>query len=131
MDRGATRAIDGHARNADEKLRCGQIRSTGKQQCVALAPGDTLLFPCGTYLTTSQLLISVSSVTIDGSGCATIHDAGSGTSAVLVIGANETTMPSYGPAVALSATANELATSFTTVSSLGVGPGDYVYIHQG
>ena len=96
-----------------------------------LVPGDTLLFPCGTYLTTSQLLISVSGVTIDGSGCATIHDVGSGISSVLVIGANGTTMPSYGPAVALGATAKELATSFTTVSSLGVSPGDYVYIHQG
>ena len=32
----------------------------------ALVPGDTLLFPCGTYLTTSQLLISVSNVTLDG-----------------------------------------------------------------
>ena len=101
------------------------------QAIAALVPGDTLLFPCGTYLTTSQLLINVSSVTIDGSGCATIHDVGSGISSVVVIGANETTMPSYGPAVALSATANELATSFTTVSSLGVSPGDYVYIHQG
>ena len=97
----------------------------------ALVPGDTLLFQCGTYLTTSQLLVSVSNVTIDGSGCATIHNAGSGTSGILVIGANGTTSPSYGPAVALNATAKELATGFTTVSSLGVKPGDYVYIHQG
>jgi hypothetical protein len=97
----------------------------------ALVPGDSLVFPCGTYMTTSQLLVSVSNVTIDGSGCATIHGAGSGTAAILVIGANETTAPSYGPTVALKATAQELATSFTTVSRLGVRPGDYVYIHQG
>ena len=97
----------------------------------ALVPGDTLLFPCGTYLTTSQLLVSVSNVTIDGSGCATIHDTGSGTAGVLVIGSNGTTAPAYGPTVPLLATANELANRFTTVSSLGVSPGDYIYIHQG
>src|SRR5207244_2992235 len=97
----------------------------------ALVPGDTLLFPCGTYLTTSQLLISVSNVTIDGSGCATIHSAGSGKAGVLVVSANGTTMPSYGPPVALSETAKELDTSFSTVANLGVSSGDYVYIHQG
>ena len=97
----------------------------------ALVPGDTLLFPCGTYLTTSQLLISVSNVTLDGSGCATIHSAGSGKAGVLVVGANGTTMPSYGPPVALSETAKELDTSFSTVANLGVSSGDYVYIHQG
>src|SRR5437879_13072220 len=57
----------------------------------ALVPGDTLLFPCGTYLTTSQPLVSVSNVTIDGSGCAPIYDTGSGTAGVLVIGSNGTT----------------------------------------
>ena len=32
----------------------------------ALAPGDTLLFPCGTYLTTYQLFINVTNVTKTG-----------------------------------------------------------------
>src|SRR5881409_3188041 len=95
----------------------------------ALAPGDTLLFPCGTYLTTSLLFINVTNVTVDGSSCATIHNTSSG--AVMLIGGSGNGNPNYSPAVALSATANELDTSFTTVSSLGVGPGDYVHLQQG
>ena len=95
----------------------------------ALQPGDTLLFPCGTYLTTSQLTLNLSNITIDGSSCATIHNTSSGT--VLAIGGNGNGNPNYGSAVALSATANELATSFSTTSSLGVSPGDYVLLQQG
>jgi len=49
----------------------------------------------------------------------------------MVIGGSGNGNPSYGGAVALSATANELATSFTTGSSLGVRAGDYVRIQQG
>jgi hypothetical protein len=48
----------------------------------------------------------------------------------MVIG-NGAFLGSYGTAVALSATANELSTSFTTVSSVGVNAGDYVYVSQG
>ena len=95
----------------------------------ALAPGDTLLFPCGTYLTTYQLFINVTNVTVDGSSCATIRNTSSGT--VMVIGGSGNGNPNYSSPVALSATANELDTSFTTVSSLGVSPGDYLYLQQG
>jgi len=98
----------------------------------ALQPGDTLLFPCttnSTYLITSQVTINVSNVSVDGSNCAIIHDTASG--AIMVIGGSGNGNPYYGPAVALIATANELAASFTTVSSLGVAAGDYVYLHQG
>ena len=95
----------------------------------ALTPGATLLFPCGTYLTTSQLTVNISNITIDGSGCATIHNTGSGT--VFVIGSGGNVRPNYGPAVALSTTAKELDTSFTTVSGLGVVPGDYVRLQEG
>src|SRR5947208_14661600 len=95
----------------------------------ALAPGDTLLFPCGTYLTTYQLFINVTNVTVDGSSCATIRNTSSGT--VMLIGASGNGNPNYSSPVALSATANELDTSFTTVSSLGVSPGDYLYLQQG
>ena len=95
----------------------------------ALAPGDTLLFPCGTYLTTYQLFINVTNVTVDGSSCATIHNTSSGT--IMVIGGSGNGNPNYGPAVALSAAANELATSFTTASNLGVSAGDYVLLQQG
>ena len=66
---------------------------------------------------------------MDGSSCATIHSTGSGT--VMVIGGSGNNNPNYGSAVALSSTANELATSFTTVSSLGVSAGDYVLLQQG
>ena len=95
----------------------------------ALTSGATLLFPCGTYLTTSELTVNISNITIDGSSCATIHNTGSGT--VMVIGAGGNVSPNYGPAVALSATASELNTSFTTVSGLGVAPGDYVRLQEG
>src|SRR5437867_10074961 len=96
---------------------------------LALAPGDTLLFPCGTYLTTYQLFINISNVTVDGSSCATIHNISSAT--VMLIGGSGNGNPNYSPPVALSTTANELGTSFTTVSSLGAGPGNYVYLQQG
>jgi len=98
----------------------GQINSDGT------SGSDTLLFPCGTYLTTSQLsTITRANVIIDGSSCATIHSIASGGN-ILVIGNTST-----GPTVALSTIAYELSTSFTTTSSLGVNPGDYVWIHQG
>ena len=95
----------------------------------ALAPGDTLLFPCGHYLIASQLSISTANVTIDGSSCAVIQ--GTVPSGNIMVVGNGLFMGSYGPAVALNATANELDTAFTTVSNLGVFAGDYVYISQG
>ena len=94
----------------------------------ALQPGDTLLFPCtanSIYAINGQLTINVTNVTVDGSGCAIIQDAAASGN-ILVIGNIST-----GTAVALSAVAYELSTSFTTTSPLGVNPGDYVYIHQG
>ena len=100
-----------------------------KNAIATLTSGDTLLFPCGTYLTTYQLFINVTNVTVDGSSCATIRNTSSGT--VMVIGGSGNGNPNYSSPVALSATANELDTSFTTVSSLGVSPGDYVYLQQG
>jgi Big-like domain-containing protein/pectate lyase-like protein/immunoglobulin I-set domain protein len=98
----------------------------------ALQPGDTLLFPCtssSTYLLSSQLTLNISNVTVDGSSCAILHNLSSG--AVMVIGGSGDGNPNYGSAVALSSTANELATTFTTVSSLGVAPGDYLLLQQG
>jgi hypothetical protein len=95
-----------------------------------LVNGDTLEFPAGTYKVSSQLTINVSGVTIDGSSnTATIFGTASG-GEIMVIG-NGAFLGSYGTAVALSATANELSTSFTTVSSVGVNAGDYVYVSQG
>ena len=112
----------------------------------AMQPGDTLLFPCttsSTYLINSQLTIIqnshgvlLSDVTVDGSGCAIIKDqysnTGTPTGKIMVIGGTGRSIDAnYGSAVALSAVANELSTSFTTVSSLAVNPGDYVYLCQG
>jgi len=112
----------------------------------AMQPGDTLLFPCttnSTYLINSQLTIIqnshgvlLSDVTVDGSGCAIIKDqysnAGTPTGKIMVIGGTGIGIDAnYGPTVALSATANELSPSFTTVSGLGVNPGDYVRLQQG
>jgi len=94
-----------------------------------LTSGSTLFFPCGTYKTSSQLTLNRSNITVDGGSCAIIRNTASG--AILVIGGSGNGNPNYGSAVALSATANELATSFTTVSSLGVAPGDYIRLQQG
>ncbi len=66
---------------------------------------------------------------MDGSSCAVIHNTSSGT--VMVIGGSGNGAPNYGSTVALSATANELATSFSTVASLGVAAGDYIRLQQG
>jgi hypothetical protein len=49
----------------------------------------------------------------------------------MAIGGSGGGAPNYGPAVDLSSTADELATSFTTVSSLDVTAGDYVLLQQG
>ena len=95
----------------------------------ALTSGSTLLFPCGTYLTMAQLNINTSNVTVDGGSCATIHNTASGT--VMVFGASGNTIPNVGPAIPLSAAANELDTTFATVSTLDVVPGDYVALLQG
>ena len=90
-----------------------------------LVPGDTLLFPVGTYLVTSQLTINLSNITVDGSSnTAIIHNTSGGTG--IRFGQD-----SLGSAIALSATANEGATSFTTTSNLGVSTGNYVYLKQG
>ena len=94
----------------------------------ALTSGASLVFPCGTYLTSSALTINISNVTVNGSSCATIHDTGSGT--IMYVGGSGGN-PSYGSAITLSATANELATSFTTDSSLGVSAGGYLLLQQG
>ncbi len=94
----------------------------------ALQPGDTLSFPCGTYLTTSQLTLQTSGVTVDGGGCATIRNTASGI--VMVIGASGNTIPNIGPAIPLSAIANELDPGFATVSALGVVAGDYVALQE-
>ncbi len=113
-----------------------------------MQPGDTLYFPCtsggSTYRITSQLTISLTSggvplsnVIVEGdpSGCVTIKDGYTGPyqQAILLVGGdvNGNPNPRLDTAVPLNATANELATSFTTTSSLGVAPGDYVYLCQG
>jgi hypothetical protein len=95
----------------------------------ALTPGASLVFPCGTYLTSSTLFINVSNVTINGSSCATITNSSSYT--VMVIGGSGNGDPNFGSTVAVSSTANELSTSFTTASSLGASAGSYVLLQQG
>lgn len=114
----------------------------------ALQPGDTLYFPCtsggSTYVITAQLAIIrngnqvlLSNITVEGdpSGCVTIKDECTGPyqGAIMLIGgdSNGNPNPSLGTAVSLGAVANELSTSFTTVSSLGVAAGDYIYLCEG
>lgn len=110
--------------------------------CIALlVNGDTLEFPAGTYKISSQLRINVSNVIIDGSSnAATILSATTGQGPYLLIGTqginNNTVSCSGWPGIAagsaLSATANETATSFSTTSTLsGVTAGSYAFLVQG
>src|SRR5207237_501732 len=78
----------------------------------------------------SQLTLNRGEVTVNGGGCATIRRTGSSGS-IMVIGGTGNGNPNLGPAIALSATAAELSTTFTTASSLAVSPGDLVYLHEG
>jgi len=106
----------------------------------ALQSGDTLLFPAGTYEVTGDIhLDNKNNFIVDGSnGAATINLNGN-TNAIYVgqSGCGEDynnrnfTGSCIGPAIQLSATASELSTSFTTVSSLGVAPGDFILIEEG
>jgi len=104
--------------------------------CIGLlAPGDTLLFPAGTYRNSSLLTINVTNVTVDGSNnTATILNTATGAGAVgMRIGQAGigNTNAALGATHALAATADELGTSFTTTTSLSAGAGSYVYLQQG
>ena len=99
-----------------------------------LQPGDTLLFPQGTYLIKSSLTIDVANVTVDGSSnTATILADTTLTGSMVRFGnpSGFCVACSLGPSVSLAFTAGELFPGFITSSSLGVNPGDYVYISQG
>jgi hypothetical protein len=107
-----------------------------------LANGDTLEFPAGTYLVTSLNPITVNNVTIDGSSnTATIKSTTTQQGPFFVVGSSglgQTNSPhcSGWPGVsngsALSATANENATSFSTTSALsGISTGGYVLLLEG
>jgi hypothetical protein len=108
----------------------------------ALAPGDTLEFPEGTYLVTSLHPISVSGVTIDGSNNTakiiskttqggpffTIGHGGLGQTGNVTCSG----WPGAGSGAPLSATANEQSSTFSTNSALsGVSAGSYVLLLQG
>ena len=98
-----------------------------------LVPGDTLEFPSGTYKVSSTLVINVTGITIDGSNnAATISNTAGTTTGILVgQGGIGNTNAAIASGVPLSATANEGATTFSTVSSLGASVGSYVYLQQG
>jgi hypothetical protein len=96
----------------------------------ALTSGATLVFPAGTYKVTGVLTINVPNVAIDGSNnTATISMQSS--SGSLRFGACSGISCSLTNGVALAATANELATSFTTDDSFGASAGSYIFINQG
>ena len=108
----------------------------------ALAPGDTLEFPEGSYLVSSLHPITVSGVTIDGSNNSakiiskttqagpffTIGHGGLGQTGNVTCSG----WPGSGSGSSLSATASEQSSTFTTDSPLsGVSPGSYVLLLQG
>ena len=120
--------------------------TTAINDCIAaLANGDTLEFPAGTYLVSALNPINVSNVTIDGSSnTATILSTTSQNGPVVLIGQSGFGTNSGSPVCAsggnaaikagssLSATANEQATTFTTASTLsGISAGSYVLLQQG
>jgi hypothetical protein len=108
----------------------------------ALAPGNTLEFPEGTYLVTSLNPITVSGVTIDGSSNTakiiskttqggpffTIGHGGLGQTGNVTCSG----WPGAGSGASLSTTANEQSSTFSTDSALsGVSAGSYVLLLQG
>lgn len=105
------------------------------RQCIGfLQPGDTLLFPAGTYKITSSLVVDVANITVDGSLNTAVILASPTLSGPMLEFGNPSGFCfgcSLGSSVSLSSIATELSTSFTTTSSLGVNAGDYVYISQG
>ena len=96
--------------------------------CIALlVPGDTLLFPAGTYKISSTLNnITVSNVTIDGSsGAATIK--GSVGAELWDIGNS-----AHSSAITVNATANELSQTITANwSTIGATSGSYLSVQEG
>jgi hypothetical protein len=117
--------------------------TTAIKTCISqLVAGDTLEFPAGTYHVSSQLTVDVSNVIIDGSNnTAVIINKQTGQGPVFLVGkpglegsnvACSGSWPGIASGSALSATANETATSFSTTSALsGVGVGSYVLLLQG
>jgi len=91
----------------------------------ALHAGDVLLFPCGTYKTTSQLTIN-KSVTVDGSGCATIKNSSGGSNIISMSGGGlSATTP-------LTAFTSDRATTVTAnLSAIGASAGDYLVLSEG
>jgi hypothetical protein len=130
------------------KTTCGAVGNgvandtAAVNSCIALlVSGDTLEFPAGTYLVTALNAINVSNVTIDGSSNTAIVTSKTtqqgplfivGTAGFAIGGLACTGRPGIASGFALSATANETATSFSTASALsGVGVGSYVQLLQG
>lgn len=90
-----------------------------------LTSGGTLLFPCGTYKTTSQLTIN-KSVTVDGSGCAIIRNATAGSNVLSMSGgglSSTTPVTSTTPDQATGAVAN--------FSAIAATAGSYVLLSEG
>jgi hypothetical protein len=122
------------------KTNCGALGDGATDDTAAintciglLGSGDTLEFPAGTYRVTAQLTINVSGVTIDGSNnTATILNTAASTVGILIgQGGIGNTNAAIGSGVALSTTASEQTSSFTTVSSLGASVGSYVFLQEG
>jgi hypothetical protein len=92
----------------------------------ALHAGDVLLFPCGTYKTTSQLTVN-KSVTVDGSGCATLKNSSSGSNILSMSGSG------MSATTALTAFTGDQATTVTANFSAigGVSAGDYLVLSEG
>jgi hypothetical protein len=98
----------------------------------ALTPGATLLFPCGTYLTSSGLNpIAVNNVTVSGqtacsSGTVTLRSTGSG-STLLQVGSG----PNLSSPTAITATTADMDPTFqANFSAIGAGVGDYVFLSE-
>lgn len=126
------------------KSTCGAVGNgvaddtTAIQTClndVTSGNGDTVLCPSGTYKITGALTINKSNWTWDGSSNAcTLSDTRTSAGAIgFQVGQNGigSGNAALGGAIALNATVNEGAITFTTVSSLGASVGSYVYLSQG
>jgi hypothetical protein len=92
----------------------------------ALQSGDTLYFPCGTYLVATALnTIAVSNVTVEMNNCATLHTTAGRYALSIGHGGLSASTP-------LTADAAVGATSFqANFSAIGLVSGDYAVLEEG
>ncbi len=115
----------------DVKTNCGALGDGANDDTAAintcisqLAPGDTLLFSCGTYKVSSQLTLP-NNVVADGKSCAVIKGTVGGGNLILESGGISSSTP-------LTANSSVGDTTFqANLAAIGLVSGDYAFLEEG